>query len=78
MKDFRCRGHFTCKARQLDDVEMQNAGQEIADAFIYLIHVCEELDLDLIEETAKKLKIMKRGSRQNLSASESRSQKVEK
>ena len=45
------------EVRRLDDAEMRSVGQEIADVFIYLIYLCEELDLDLIEETAKKLKI---------------------
>ena len=45
------------EVRRLDDAEMRSVGQEIADVFIYLIYLCEELDLDLMEETAKKLKI---------------------
>jgi dCTP diphosphatase len=44
-------------SRRLDDAEVQSIGQEIADIFIYLIYLSEELDLDLIEETTKKLKI---------------------
>ena len=44
------------EVRRLDDAEMRSVGQEIADVFIYLIYLCEELDLDLMEETAKKLK----------------------
>jgi dCTP diphosphatase len=36
---------------------MQSIGQEIADIFIYLIYLCEELDIDLIKESTKKLKL---------------------
>jgi NTP pyrophosphatase (non-canonical NTP hydrolase) len=46
------------ESKQLDDIEIQIIGQEIADIFIYMIYLCEELEIDLIEETTKKLKII--------------------
>jgi len=45
------------ESRQLDNAEAKSIGQEIADVFIYLIYLCEELDIDLIEETTKKIKL---------------------
>jgi len=45
------------ESRQLDNAEAESIGQEIADVFIYLIYLCEELDIDLIDETTKKIKI---------------------
>jgi NTP pyrophosphatase (non-canonical NTP hydrolase) len=67
------------ESRRLDDAEAQSIGQEIADIFIYLIYLCEELDLDLIEETTKKLKINeKRFPSEIERSSESSTQKVEK
>ena len=67
------------ESRRLDDAEIQSIGQEIADIFIYLIYLCEELDLDLIEETTKKLTINeKRFPTEFERQSERRTQKVEK
>ena len=45
------------ESRQLNGAEIQAIGQEISDIFIYLIYLCEELDLDLMEEATKKLKL---------------------
>ena len=45
------------ESRQLNDSETQAIGQEIADIFIYLIYLCEELDIDLIEEATKEPKL---------------------
>lgn len=45
------------ESRQLNDSEIQAIGQESADIFIYLIYLCEELDIDLMEEATKKLKL---------------------
>ena len=42
---------------QLNDLEIQAIGQEAADIFIYLIYLCEELDIDLMGEATKKLKL---------------------
>ena len=45
------------ESRRLNDSEIQAIGQEAADIFIYIIHLCEELDIDLMEEATKKLKL---------------------
>ncbi|HUM82046.1 MAG TPA: nucleotide pyrophosphohydrolase [Methanothrix sp.] len=45
------------ESRRLNDSEIQAIGQEAADIFIYLIYLCEELDIDLMEEATKKLKL---------------------
>lgn len=45
------------ESKELNESEIQSIKQEIADIFIYLIYLCDELSLDLLEETTKKLKI---------------------
>ena len=45
------------ESRRLNDSEIQAIGQEAADIFIYLIYLCKELDIDLMEEATKKLKL---------------------
>jgi NTP pyrophosphatase (non-canonical NTP hydrolase) len=45
------------QARELNDSEIHRIEQEIADIFIYLVYLCDELGLDVLEATTKKLKI---------------------
>lgn len=45
------------ESRQLNDSKIQAVDQESADIIIYLIYLCEELDIDLMEEATKKLKM---------------------
>ena len=39
--------------------EKERIGQEVADIFIYLIYLCEELNIDMYDEATKKLKLNK-------------------
>ncbi len=45
------------ESRRLNYSEIQAIGQEAADIFIYITYLCEELDIDLMEEATKKLKL---------------------
>ena len=45
------------ESKSIDDAGKESIGQEIADIFIYLIYLCEELNIDMLEEATKKLKI---------------------
>lgn len=47
----------SAESRSLTKTEIDNIGQEVADIFIYLTYLCEELNIDLCDEAAKKLKI---------------------
>jgi len=45
------------ESRNLNQSEIENIGQEVADIFIYLIYLCEELNISMHDEAAKKLKL---------------------
>jgi dCTP diphosphatase len=46
-----------CDSRHLDAKEIEHAGQEIADIFIYLACLCDELKIDMLDKVANKLKV---------------------
>jgi NTP pyrophosphatase (non-canonical NTP hydrolase) len=45
------------QGRELNDLEIYSIEQEIAYIFIYFVYLCDELGLDILEATTKKLKI---------------------
>jgi NTP pyrophosphatase (non-canonical NTP hydrolase) len=47
----------TAESKSLDSKKRESIGQEVADIFIYLTYLCDRLNIDLLEETTKKLKI---------------------
>ena len=47
------------ESKNLNQAEKESIGQEVADIFIYLIYLCEELDIDMYDEATKKLKLNK-------------------
>ena len=49
----------SAESRNLNQAEKESIGQEVADIFIYLIYLCEELNIDMYDEATKKLKLNK-------------------
>lgn len=47
----------TSGSRNLHATELEDVRQEVADIFIYLIYLCEELNIDELEEVTKKLEV---------------------
>ena len=47
----------TAESRNLSQSEFGSVGQEVADVFIYLIYLCEELNINMLDETVKKIKL---------------------
>lgn len=47
----------SAESRNLSRSEMESVGQEVADVLIYLIYLCEQLNIDMHDEVTKKLKI---------------------
>jgi dCTP diphosphatase len=47
----------TEQSRNLTSDELKNVKAELADIFIFLIYLCEEYDIDLLQETEAKLSI---------------------
>lgn len=45
------------ESSQLDDAKKQLVSYEIADIFIYLLRICERLDVDLVSVTKEKIAI---------------------
>jgi dCTP diphosphatase len=43
------------ESRNLTDNEIQNVKEELADVFIFMMYMCNEFDVDLLEEVKKKL-----------------------
>ena len=42
-------------SRSLDEAGLQAVKEELADIFIFMIYMCDELNIDLLEETTKKI-----------------------
>ena len=45
------------ESRKLPAEKLERIKPEIADIFVFLVYLCRELDIDLFEETKRKLKI---------------------
>ena len=45
------------QARNLNEKEIQKVKEELADVFIFMVYMCHEFGIDLLEEVEKKLAI---------------------
>lgn len=44
------------ESRQLEEKELENIREEIADIIIYLMYLCEELNIDMLDEIIDKIR----------------------
>jgi len=47
----------TAESMSLAVEKRESIGQEIADIFIYLTYLCDQLDINMLDEATKKIKI---------------------
>ena len=47
----------TLESKQPTEKELENIRQEMADIFIYILYLCEELDINVLQEVENKIRL---------------------